>query len=57
MLRKHVGEVITAYYDEGGTQRVTVEFPFGRLLPRREASVFVLVQRQYEDDLDEGAKR
>jgi hypothetical protein len=45
-LRKHVGEVIAAYHDESGTARVTVEFPVRRLLPRREASIFVLAERQ-----------
>jgi len=45
MLRKLVGEVVSAYHDEGGKPRVTVRFPVRRLLARREAGVFVLVER------------
>ena len=45
MLRKRVGQVIAVYYDDNDKPRVSVEFTSRKLLARREASVFMLVER------------
>ncbi len=45
LLRRQIGRVISTLDDEQGRQRVNVEFPRGKFLPRRQASVFQLVER------------